>query len=400
MENTWPLERYGYKRPTKTKSETNYRQTGYKPRVLIFSTSKESSPDAPLTCLPDHTFGVRCVAFSADSQYLASLGAANDGYLYVWKINNRNGAAALYASNKCTSNISQIAWMGKNLVTVGTRHVKIWRVEGSTVSSPVRLHSTAGSMSPTSGLHKILYGRNCLLNELIESTFTSVAAISATKAIVCSDTGDICLLDDTNSTQAFAKIGHVNIGITSICLDLLDRVLLTGREGRIKSIPRKSFLEGQPLGDLGSILPDGSDGPTPAPLLALAPFVDHVVVVDSNRFIKLLKSPSDDTEAWPDVAQRLPAHGAPVLGVRPCHGSDQNDAAFFTWAVDGTVLFWTQDGTCKSTINVELEQADGTDDGSVNELKVVRALSKGKSLITGDKYGVLRLVFFSGAVVL
>lgn len=368
--------------------------------MLIFSTAKESSPDAPLTCLPDHTFGVRCVAFSADSGYLASLGAANDGYLYVWKINNRNGAATLYASNKCTSNISQIAWMGKNLVTVGTRHVKLWRVEGSTVSTPIKSHSTAGPMSPTSSLHRILYGRNCLLNDLIESTFTSVTAISTTKAIVCSDTGDICLLDDTTNNQAFAKIGRVNIGITSSCLDLQDRVLLTGREGRIRSIPRKNFLEGQPLGDLGSILPDeGGDCRIPAPFLALAPFVDHVVAVDANRFIKLLKSPSNDVEAQPDVVRRLPAHGAPVLGVRPCHGSDQDNAAFFTWAVDGTILFWTQDGTCKSTVNVELEQADGTDDGSVNELRVVRAFSRGTTLVTGDKYGVLRLVSVSTIVI-
>jgi WD40 repeat protein len=368
--------------------------------VLIFSTSKESSPDAPLTCLPDHTFGVRCVAFSTDSQYLASLGAANDGYLYVWKINNRNGAASLYASNKCTSNISQIAWMGKNLVTVGTRHVKLWRVEGSTVSTPIKSHSTTGPMSPTSSLHRILYGRNCLLNDLIESTFTSVTAISATKAIVCSDTGDICLLDDTTNNQAFTKIGHVNFAITSSCLDLQDRVLLTGREGRIRGIPRKSFLEGQPLGDLESVLPGDGNSPIPAPFLAMAPFVDHVVAVDANRFIKLLKSPSDDAEARPDVARRMPAHGAPVLGVRPCHGSDQDDAAFFTWAADGTVLFWTQDGTCKSTVNVELEQADGTDDGSVNELRVVRVFSKGTTLVTGDKYGVLRSASISIIVIL
>jgi hypothetical protein len=255
-------------------------------------------------------------------------------------------------------------------------------------------------MSPTSSLHRILYGRNCLLNDLIESTFTSVTAISETKAIVGSDTGDICLLDDTTNNQAFAKIGRVNFGITSSCLDLHDRVLLTGREGRIRSIPRKSFLEGQPLGDLGSVLPDDGDCPILAPFLALAPFVDHVVAVDANRFIKLLKSPSDDTEAPPDIARRLPAHGAPVLGVRPCYGSDQDDAAFFTWAADGTVLFWTQDGTCKSTVNVELEQADGTDDGSVNELRVVRTFSKGTTLITGDKYGVLRSVSFSIIVIL
>ena len=81
--------------------------------MLIFSTS-EASPmtDTPLTALNEHTFGVRAVAFSPNSQYLASLGAANDGFLYIWAINGKNGTATLHACNKCTSTIQQVTWMG------------------------------------------------------------------------------------------------------------------------------------------------------------------------------------------------------------------------------------------------------------------------------------------------
>ena len=93
------------------------KQTGYKPRVLVFSTSKDAPSDTPLTCLSDHTFGVRCVSFSPDSQYLASLGSANDGFLYIWSINSRTGSATLFASNKCTSNINKMAWLGSSLIT-------------------------------------------------------------------------------------------------------------------------------------------------------------------------------------------------------------------------------------------------------------------------------------------
>ena len=362
-------------------------ETGYKPRVLIFSTSKESSSDAPLTCLPDHTFGVRAVAFSPDSQYLATLGAANDGYLYIWKINNRNGAATLFASNKCTSNISQIAWMGKSVVTVGTRHVKIWRVEGSSsVSTPVKATTTA---SPAC-FHRILYGRNCLLNELIESIFAAVVAISPTKAIVCSESGDICLLDDSTGNQLFTKVGHVDFGVTAICRDVQDNVLVTGREGSIRSISCRRFLDGQNVGHLERQLPEGAPLSIPTALIALAPLDDHIVAVDASRFIKLIKPPSEDTEALPDVKLRLPAHGGPVLGVRPCATSDRDDIAFFTWSAEGTILFWTQNGVCKRIVNVELEQADSADDGTINELRVVRSFSKGRKLITGDKYGVLR----------
>lgn len=90
-------------------------QTGYKPRVLIFSVS-ETNPmsDTPLTALAEHTFGVCAVAFSPDSRYLASLGATNDGFLYIWAINGKNGMATLHACNKCTSPVQQITWMGNN----------------------------------------------------------------------------------------------------------------------------------------------------------------------------------------------------------------------------------------------------------------------------------------------
>ena len=88
-------------------------QTGYRPRVLIFSTSERSSmADTPLTALNDHTFGVRAVAFSPNSRYLASLGESNDGFLYIWAISGKNGTATLHACNKCTSTIQQVTWMG------------------------------------------------------------------------------------------------------------------------------------------------------------------------------------------------------------------------------------------------------------------------------------------------
>jgi WD40 repeat protein len=67
--------------------------------------------------LTEHTFGVRAVAFSPDQRYLASIGHPNDGFLYVWAVNQRSGAAKLHSSNKCTSSIRQMIWLGRNLVT-------------------------------------------------------------------------------------------------------------------------------------------------------------------------------------------------------------------------------------------------------------------------------------------
>src|SRR5271169_665927 len=112
----------------------NELQTGYMPRILIFSLQESS--DCPLVILNEHTFGVSAVAFSPDARYLASIGAPNDGFLYVWSINTRTGAARLHSSNKCTSFIRGMVWMGGSIITVGTRHVKVWRVEDGVTSSP------------------------------------------------------------------------------------------------------------------------------------------------------------------------------------------------------------------------------------------------------------------------
>lgn len=84
--------------------------------MLIFSLLDTSS-DTPLAILNEHTFGVRAVAFSSDQKYLASLGSPNDGFLYVWSINQRTGAPKLHSSNKCTTSIKQMIWLGNSIVT-------------------------------------------------------------------------------------------------------------------------------------------------------------------------------------------------------------------------------------------------------------------------------------------
>lgn len=87
--------------------------------MLIFSTAKDSPLDVPLTVLSEHSFGVRSLAFSANSQYLATLGDMNDGFLFVWAINLKSGAARLHSSNKCTSFVRDMCWMGQTLITYG-----------------------------------------------------------------------------------------------------------------------------------------------------------------------------------------------------------------------------------------------------------------------------------------
>ena len=55
-----------------------FHQTGYNPRILIFSLSKDVPSDLPVAAMSEHTFGVRGVAFSPCSKYLASIGTMNE----------------------------------------------------------------------------------------------------------------------------------------------------------------------------------------------------------------------------------------------------------------------------------------------------------------------------------
>lgn len=57
------------------------------------------------------------MAFSPESQFLATLGEVNDGFLFVWTVNQRTGAARLHSTNKCTSFVRHMAWVGNHLVT-------------------------------------------------------------------------------------------------------------------------------------------------------------------------------------------------------------------------------------------------------------------------------------------
>ena len=142
-------------------------ETGYAPRVLIFNL-QDASSDIPLVSISEHTFGVKAVAWSPDSKYLASLGAANDGFLYIWRIDQRTGAARLFQQNRCTSFIKDMVWMGNSLITLGVRHVKIWKVDDGPSTSPSK--SKMMDYAPSSpAMQRTLAGRNILLGSLLDA---------------------------------------------------------------------------------------------------------------------------------------------------------------------------------------------------------------------------------------
>jgi len=248
-------------------------------------------------------------------------------------------------------------------------------------------------------MHKTLPGRNCLLESLLEANFTCVVAVAPSKAIVASDKGDICLVDDSDGTQRFSKVAEAGVAVTSMTVDGKGRLHLASNQGGLRTLNIKDILTA--LTPPPSPPPPRVESPTimltstTDRIEAVASLADHIVTIDSQHSIRLshLCSP-DDESLIGEVVQKLPAHGAPVLGVASLGMPNSADACFYTWSTGGSILFWSSDGACKETVQVPLEQFDGAY-SDTNELRIVSASSNADLLVTGDKYGVLRYVNFT-----
>ncbi|OXV06495.1 hypothetical protein Egran_05738 [Elaphomyces granulatus] len=373
-------------------------KTGYNPRVLIFSTAKDSPLDIPLTILTEHTFGVRSLAFSSNSQYLATLGDMNDGFLFVWTVHLRSGAAKLHSTNKCTSFVRDMCWMGHTLITVGIRHVKVWRLADATPGSPTKLRSNADSYanSPCPA-PKALSGRNCLLGSMSDATFTCVASLSDSEAVVCSDTGAVCFLDDTEGAQKLSLVLQVDFGITSIAIDAESGAIWLGGRGRRTQKVQVEELRGLKSNASMSPAPRDRDvgvtkGKNPA-IVSMGLLATHIVTVDSTRAIHVCPIDALNNEHEQGCMEAsMPAHRDAVLGIGAVKQPNRHDADFFTWSSGGTVNFWNRHGKCQAMQKIELEQPCAGDDESVNELKVLRAMEDMESFISGDRYGVIRVL--------
>ncbi|EME88232.1 uncharacterized protein MYCFIDRAFT_123906, partial [Pseudocercospora fijiensis CIRAD86] len=357
-------------------------ETGYKPRVLIFS-ARDGSSEAPLCTLSEHTFGVMAVRFSPDSRYLASLGTVNDGFLYVWSIEERTGLASLYASNKCTSLIYSMAWCGRSIVTVGLRFVKVWRPEEevfevrerdrNAVTTPRQKHDSKFAdfgNSILSPKHRVLAGKNSLLGDLLEAVFISVLAISNSKALVCAEGGEICLLDDSARMQTLTLVANAGMRISAARLD---------NQHIASTSPTKSSQSGM----------------RPAHTVALATLGDAVVEINSDRVISLFK-PGLSLRASESLRpRRLPAHQDAVLGVLPVQAMSLSHAAFLTFSGSGMVRFWNLDGDSTSeAVEMPINDFSQTE-GTPNELRAVALLVNGQYIAGGDRYGTIALVELS-----
>ncbi|CAM1504806.1 Fc.00g023970.m01.CDS01 [Cosmosporella sp. VM-42] len=358
-------------------------ETGYAPRVLVFSLHDASS-DTPLVSISEHTFGVKAVAWSADTRYLASLGAANDGFLYVWKIDPRTGAAKLFQQNRCTSYIKDMVWMGHSLITLGVRHAKMWRVDEGAAISPTkqRFPGEGGSSTPTT--QKALPGRNILLGPLIDATF-SCAVVVKDSLIFCSETGDVCILDDDDRQMRLLKVLNLGFHITSITVKH-NVAYVGGKAGHFATLDVEALLDCR-----ASCVIDSTE--SAAGLVALGFLTDKLVTIDSKHSIDIWNSDHVPGQVSQSMAHiPIPGHGEPVTGIQALEKPNTMDASFLTWSGSGNVTFWDLEGRVKSSVDVPIEQMDPENEmDPVNQLTYSRTTSNGTLLVSADRLGVLRV---------
>lgn len=381
-------------------------ETGYRPRVLLFST-KDGSSEMPIAVVAEHTFGVHALRFSPDSRYLASLGTANDGFLYIWSVDDRTGCLTLHASNKCTTTVHAMAWLGRSLVTVGLRYVKIWRPDEEATLDSRGSDTARNTLAPRpkpemrsdfgnsilSPRHKVLAGKNCLLGDMLDASFISILPYSDSKAFICAESGEVCLLDDSEHTQNFIFAATTDMRITTAMIDG-SALRVVGADDSVASfdIPdlEQRAIKSAKGGRRPSTLPTRSTSMKGTTIVATATVGDIVIMIDSTRMISLSKAGTDGDDNEEILHRHLTAHDESVLGVR-CFRSDALPAAaFFTFSGNGAIRFWDDEGCAVGGLTAPVEiSADMY--GQTNELKAVAASENGEYIVTGDKFGSMAL---------
>lgn len=402
-------------------------EVGYCPRVNIFFTAERGEADVPVSILSEHTFGVRAVAFSPDSRWLATLGDINDGFLFVWSVNPKTGAARLHLTNKCTASVLDMTWCGNSLITVGIRHVKVWRIEEISSTPNVKQNryypEKSVSASPTP---KTLPGRNCRLGDLMGSTFTCIKPISASEAILCTSVGDVCLLTDHAGKPDLRLVDQVAFWTPYAGIDPKgERVYVTdsnqhfnsstfdevrlraasrssdGTDSGHRPSPRRSssklFRQPSRTADEASSTTRAMSWQDDKPRSierAIACLPGRIVTINEAGEILLygqtLENQSDKVRK--DASLAVPSPGKAVQGIIPLPATISWGTCM-TWSADGAIKCWSTDGLVLQSVQIELDQAEETDfGGSLNELRVVRMSSSGEHLLAGDRLGVLQII--------
>ncbi|ODV90084.1 hypothetical protein CANCADRAFT_1817 [Tortispora caseinolytica NRRL Y-17796] len=171
-------------------------ESGFQPRVLLFRVDQSNSK--PVSFILAHSFGIKHLAFSPCGKYLATLGTANDGFIYVWDVSDPSNPA-MFSTNRCISTVHDMAWFGSRIATVGLRHIRIWRTD-TTVSSDIGSH--------------LLTGRNVILGDFSDACFTQMATLDDQKFAVSTAKGEVILISNSDGLPLLTHIASAQSSST------------------------------------------------------------------------------------------------------------------------------------------------------------------------------------------
>lgn len=283
-----------------------------------------------------------------------------------------------------------------NLPRTGVRHVKVWRLPTNRPVSPTksRLAVDGGGPSPNPA-PKALSGRNCLLGPLGDSTFSCVGSISDQEAVVGTESGAVCLIDDREGSQKMTTVAQLGFAVTSLAVDFDRECVWLGGRGR--RMQRLSFetIRSPPMSPV-RVEKGAVDRKSKAPpITCMGSLSSHLVTVETTREIHIypMDALREEGESEQEPGENsMPAHRDPVLGIRPLKSPNAFSADFFSWSRNGSVNFWEAKGKCVQSKVVPCEQDLAVEDDIANELKVLRAGDNADWFVSGDKFGVLRLL--------
>lgn len=264
---------------------------------------------------------------------------------------------------------------------------KAWKVVDELQRPPLPSKRHRGADTPSSKIaQKTLPGRKVLLGSLQDSSFTCATSLEEDYALLCSDGGDVCLLDGTSDLVKLVHITNLGFHITS-CALRRPAALTGGKNGQVVSLDVDGLL------DCASIVTEGQK--SGAAVLAMGYVQDRLVTIDSDRSIDIWHAgilPEFSTKAS-SARHQLPGQNGPVLGVQSLRRAGESSPAFLTWSGSGKVLVWDLSGNVRYSLDISVGKVHiGYDREFPNQLCVVRADEDGALFAAGDRYGVLQVV--------
>lgn len=349
-------------------------ETGHLPRVFVYSTAPDATTK-PLAIMSEHRFGIKGLSFSPCGRFLASLGTSNDGFLHVWYLSLKEGLVQLHSSNRCISYVHDMKWLDSTkLVTIGVRHVRVWKVEQNRPQSPdVKAN--------------ILMGRNFVLQEFSTSTFVAISVISENMAIISSNKGELATIEDNNGDErapVFTPRISAGFDVATIDVDIENKVIwVAGANDNIKRFSLEWVLNAEPL---KMAIPSSS---SPLKLKSLNSIIlavaaweqKKVVALTGGRDISILTVGDDEADVQIPQEKCLSCHAPELRGIRAMY---LNPKTFLTWNADGGVRAWNNkgEGVFQTGINLEAE----------SELTIVCQDSTGDTLMIGTSQGEVQII--------